>query len=309
MKLFKREQPEASRRRNLERTPTVESGDSYTFRRGRTLTGSASSHVRTTGEFQADLKSSRVQIHELRRKRRRIGSVLVGTLGVVALLFALLSQFTATPVVQASPDPSLQLDAVYTEAIDKYLGNHTSERLRMFTNAENLTEYLQTVTPEVEEVTLRGSSGFGKSLFEITFRKPIASWNVNGKELYVDAAGVPFTRNYFSSPTLRITDQSGLSATLTGQSVMSNRFMSYVGQVIGSSQEQGYEVTTIVIPAGTTRQIEVHIKDVGYPFKFSSDRPAREGVSDMVKTAQWMKSHQVNPEYVDVRVEGKVFYK
>ena len=106
MKLFKRQQPEASRRRNLERTPTVETRDSYTFRRGRTLTGSASSHVRTAGEFQADLKSSRVQIHELRRKRRRIGSVLVGTLSIVALLFALLSQFTAAPDSQPNTTPS-----------------------------------------------------------------------------------------------------------------------------------------------------------------------------------------------------------
>lgn len=310
MKLFKREQQDLPRRRqNEERTPTVEVEDSYAFKRGRTLTGSASSHVRTSNEFQADLKSSRVQIHELHRKRRRITGIFAGTLLVLSVLFMLISQFTATPTVQASPDPSLQLDTVYVAAIDSYLGDHVSERLRFFTNTERLTEYVQSVAPEVENITPRGSSGFGKSLFEITFREPIASWNVGGKELYVDGAGIPFTRNYFASPTLRITDQSGLSSALSGQSVMSNRFMSYVGQVIGLAKEQGYTVSTIVIPTGMTRQVEVHVQDLSYFFKFSSDRPAGEGVADMVKTIQWMESHQVTPEYVDVRVDGRVFYR
>ena len=143
----------------------------------------------------------------------------------------------------------------------------------------------------------------------VTVKEPIASWDVGGAELYVDGTGVPFTRNYFASPALRITDQSGLNTALSGESVMSNRFMSYVGQVIGSAKTQGYVVETIVIPEGVTRQIHVHIKDVGYYFKLSSDRPAGEGVSDMTKSIKWMQSHKVTPQYVDVRVEGKVFYK
>lgn len=309
MKLFKSREQNLPGRRQVERQPSVVVEDAYAFRRGRTLTGSASSNVRTMSESQADLKSSRVQIHELRRKRRRIGVVLGATLLVVAGLFVLISQFTATPTVQASPDPSLRLDTVYASAINKYFSNHMSERFRFMTNTKQLTDYVQSVAPEVKNVTMRGSSGFGESLFEITFREPIASWDVDGDDLFVDGTGVPFTRNYFASPVLRITDRSGLSTTLSGESVMSNRFMSYVGQVIGSAKARGYTVESIVIPEGVTRQIEVHIKDIGYYFKLSSDRPAGEGVDDMTRSIQWMQSHQVTPQYVDVRVEGKVFYK
>lgn len=306
MRLFKRPKPVVSERRHsLRRDPAQ---DPDTFRRGRTLTGSASSLVRSPSESQADLKSSRVQSHALVRRRRRLLIIFAATCAVAGVLYVLVSQFTAEPVVQASPDTSLRLDTVYTESIDEYLSSHPSERWRMFTDADALLGHLQQSAPEVEGVKPKGSAGFGKSLFEVTFREPIASWEVDGQQLYVDAEGVPFSRNYFAPPSLQITDQSGLAAT-SGQTVMSNRFMSYIGQVIGLAAAQGYTVTNIVIPEGMTRQINVYIKEVEYPFKFSSDRPAGEGVEDMVRVLQWMQSRGLQPEYVDVRVSGRAFYR
>ncbi len=310
MKLFKRSRHEQPRRRQLERQPTVDTEDTTAFRRGRTLTGSASSLVRTANESQADLKSSRVHAHELRKVRRRVTLLFAAAALVAVGLYALISQFTAQVVVQASPDPSIQLEPVYMDAIDAYLTDHPSERLRFLINTERLAEYLQkTVAPEVTGVAVEGGFGFGASLFRLTFREPIAGWEVNGQELYVDAAGIPFGRNYFEPPSLRISDESGMSSTTPGESIMSNRFMGYIGQVIGLSKEQGFIVSRIVIPRGMTRQIDVHLEGVDYPVKFSSDRPAGESVDDMARTIGWMRSHQRAPQYIDVRVDGRVFYK
>ena len=309
MNLFKRRQSNVPERRRLERQDVPLHENAGTFRRGRTLTGSASSSVRTLSEAGADLKSSRVQAHALLRKRRRISTIFAVVCVIALGLYILMSQFTARPVVQASPDPSVQLEAIYAEAIDGYLSDHIGQRLRLFTDADRLTRYVQTKAPEVERVTLRGSAGFGESLFEVTFRKPIASWDISGSKLYVDTEGIPFGRNYYASPKLRIVDQNGLAAPLSGQGIMSNRFMSHIGQIIGLSKKQGYTVTSITIPEGMTRQIEVHVEGVSYPIKFSSDRTAGEGVADMVSALRWMDAKQFTPEYVDVRVGGKVFYK
>ena len=250
MKLFKRSEKNLPTRRLTERQPSAPVDDSYAFKRGRTLTGSISSVVRTANESGADLKSSRVHAHELRKKRRHISAIFLTSLAVTGGLYLLVSQFTADVVVRASPDPSLQLEPVYVEAIDEYLSDNLSQRWRMFTDMDKLTAYMQRATPEVESDSLRGSAGFGKSLFEITFREPIASWTVNSRELYVDETGVPFSRIYLASPIFSIIDESGMVSTGSGQSVMSNRFMSYVGQVIGLVEDQGYTVSTIVIPEG-----------------------------------------------------------
>lgn len=310
MNLFKRRSSAMPERRRPEKRGVLESDASSVFRRGRTLTGSASSHVRAPSEMKADLKSPRIHSHELVHKRQR----LLGVFGIVLLittgLFFLVSQFTATPVVRASPDPSLQLDSLYYEAIDEYLTDHSGERLRIFTDESRLTRYVQAVAPEVQSIQVRGSVGFGESLFEVVFREPIASWDVGGRQLYVDTMGVPFSRNYFGSPSLRIVDQNGGVATdLRGQSIMSNRFMSYIGQIIGLSKNEGYAVTSITIPEGMTRQVDVRLDGVDYPVKFSSDRAAGESVDDMLDTLRWMSARQISPEYVDVRVGGKVFYR
>lgn len=306
MKPFRRSKQDIPERRRLARQDYDEGAQA--FKRGRTLTGSASSHVRTPSESRADLKSSRVQLHELTRKRRRMASALAGVLALMFVVYGATTQYTAKPVIQASPDASISLDDSYKNTIDKYLDSHINERLRLFTNMSRLTSHVQSAHPEVKSVEQGKAVGYGESLYTVVFREPIASWNVDGQRLYVDDEGVPFDKNHFAPPELRITDDSGLS-TLSGQTVMSNRFMSFIGQVISLSREQGYTVTGIVIPEGMTRQVDVSLKGVKYPFKFSSDRPAGEGVEDMIRALEWMRSKRLSPEYVDVRVSGRAFYR
>lgn len=306
MKPFRRSKQDIPERRRLARQDYDEGAQA--FKRGRTLTGSASSHVRTPSESRADLKSSRVQLHELTRKRRRMASALAGVLALMFVVYGATTQYTAKPVIQASPDASISLDDSYKNTIDKYLDSHINERLRLFTNMSRLTSHVQSAHPEVKSVEQGKAVGYGESLYTVVFREPIASWNVDGQRLYVDDEGVPFDKNHFAPPELRITDDSGLS-TLSGQTVMSNRFMSFIGQVISLSKKQGYTVTGIVIPEGMTRQVDVSLKGVKYPFKFSSDRPAGEGVEDMIRALEWMRSKRLSPEYVDVRVSGRAFYR
>lgn len=306
MKPFRRSKQDIPERRRLARQDYDEGAQA--FKRGRTLTGSASSHVRTPSESRADLKSSRVQLHELTRKRRRMASALAGVLALMFVVYGATTQYTAKPVIQASPDASISLDDSYKNTIDKYLDSHINERLRLFTNMSRLTSHVQSAHPEVKSVEQGKAVGYGESLYRVVFREPIASWNVDGQRLYVDDEGVPFDKNHFAPPELRITDDSGLS-TLSGQTVMSNRFMSFIGQVISLSREQGYTVTGIVIPEGMTRQVDVSLKGVKYPFKFSSDRPAGDGVEDMIRALEWMRSKRLSPEYVDVRVSGRAFYR
>lgn len=312
MKLFSRRQPTVPERRRLERTndskPSETAVGSYAFRRGRTLTGSVSPHVRALNESQADLKSTRVQAHILQKKRRRLGLVFGLVVALGAVLFVAVSQFTAHADVRATPDASLRLDLVYEKTIEAYLTEHPLQRWRPFIDLAQLAAYMQDATPEVKKVAVEGASSIGRSSFILTFRQPTASWNINGRQLYVDANGVPFTKNYFAPPALHITDQSGIP-TIAGQTVASNRFMSFIGQVIGLAKQQGYEVTDIIIPPARTREVDVRVKGVGYPFKFSSDRPAGEGVEDMAQVIKWMTSKQLTPEYVDVRVKGKAYYK
>jgi len=312
MVFFSRKQKtEPPRRRQTEalqdRASERELEERYTFRRNRTLTGSASSHVSTLSESTAQLKSPRVQAHELAKKRRHVGLLLLAVLVCAGILFGLVSQFTAGVIVKMQDD-SRRLDASYEELIQSYFAGRPLERLRFMTDEQRLTEYVQTKAPEVEAVKVEGPGGFGVSSFTMMMRRPIAGWSINGSEAYVDASGTAFTRNYYASPAVRVVDNSGIPVQ-AGQAVASNRFLSFVGRVVGIASVYGYKATEVIIPADTTRQIELKLEGVGYPVKLSIDRGAGVQIEDMTRAIRWLQASNINPAYLDVRVSGRAFYK
>lgn len=310
MALFSRKKTVVPRRRQGdsggERASEESLAQRYAFQRNRTLTGSASSSVVSSNEANAQLKSPRVQTHELVQKRRHVGLIFLLVLVLSGGLFVIISQFTASVVVRAR-DVSTTLDPLYENVIQEYLSRQPVERLRFATNKDSLTEYVQSKAPEVASAEVEGSAGFGRSQFVISLRQPTAGWNVNGQQQYVDNTGTAFSRNYFTSPKVQIVDKSGIPAG-TGP-VASNRFLGFVGRVVGLADRQGYVVHQIVIPQNTTRQIEATLEGVSYPIKFSVDRPAGEQVEDMIHALRWFTGKGITPQYLDVRVSGRAFYK
>jgi len=310
MALFSKKQPDLPRRRQAasrdeERKDDFE--ERYSFRRNRTLTGSTSSQISAPGESNAQIKSPRVQAHELVQKRRHIGATLLLVLSSAGVLFFLVSQFTAGAVVRAT-DVSQQLDADYTGIIESYLSSQPLERLRFVMNIEHLSDYVAARAPEVASVSLDGSAGFGKSTFVLKLREPTVGWTINGRQEYVDSSGTAFSRNYFTSPAVQVVDKSGVQVE-AGQAIASNRFLGFVGRAVALAKQQGFVVQRVIIPAGTTRQVELQLKGVGYPVKLSIDRGVGEQVEDMSRAIRWLKAHGQSPKYLDVRVSGEAFYR
>lgn len=312
MALFSRKkEADMPRRRQAalreERQAQQDEQASRLFKRNQTLTGSASSKVTSLGESNAQLKSPRVQAHELTRKRRHIGATLVTVLTVCGLLYFFVTQLTATVLTRASV-ATIKLDASYAQAISDYLATQPLERLRIFTNMDHLNAYVAAKVPEVARVDMVGNAGYGNTLFTLTLRKPIVSWNINGHIQYVDDTGVSFARNYFATPAVQVVDKSGVQIQ-AGQTIASNRFLAFVGRSVGLAKQQGLTVTQVIIPEGTTRQIELQLQGVSYPVKFSIDRGVGEQIEDMARAVHWLQAHGQNPQYLDVRVSGEAFYR
>lgn len=310
MALFSKKSDEPRRRRDQpvsERANEADLQQRYAFRRNRTLTGSASSLVASATEAGADLRSPRVKAHELARQRRHLGLVLLLVVVVAGLLFWLIAQFTAGVVVKAK-DHSIALDRSYEKAIQGYFARQPIERLRFLLNASALNDYVRAQMPEVATISSEGSAGFGRSSFIVTLRQPIVGWSINGHRQFVDATGTAFERNYFRAPPVQIVDNSGVQVN-AGQAIASNRFLGFVGRLVGLVKAQGFITEQVVIPTGTTRQLELKIQGLGYPIKCSTDRGAGEQVEDMARTIAWLGSHGITPEYLDVRIAGKAFYR
>ena len=314
MALFqKKPTADAPRRRQSDVVrPHAPAGDDAgrAFSRNRTLTGSSSSYVEASASDQSHLRSPRTHAHHLTIQRRKVGLILAGVLAVSTILLVLLLQFTARVTISVSDvDVSRPVDAqIYEKAVNDYFGTNPVARLRFALDPASLQSYLTQVHPEVATVKrIDMGSSLGDTDVTLTMRRPVAGWTIADKQYYVDASGVAFETNYFTSPSVQIVDQSGV-ALEQGSTVASNRFLGFVGRVVALAAESDLTVVQAIIPADTTRQLEIRMQGVGPRVKLSIDRPAGEQVEDMARALAYLSSVGRSPEYVDVRVSGKAFY-
>lgn len=308
MKIFSKKQSEIPQRRSNRNVESV--SNPHIFKRNRTLTGTASNHFDSTNS-SADLKSPRTHAHNLTVQRRKIAAILVVVLVMAIPVWLLISNFTASVSISlTNVGITRNIDKQkYQNEIQDYLDQNPISRLTFFLNQSNLSNYVSARLPEVSAVTQGGVVGIGDTSFAVTMRTPVAGWQINQKQYYVDSNGIPFEQNYFQPPSVQIVDNSGVSDKLGTTAVASNSFLSFVGQVVSLTKASGYTVTQASLPPDTTRELELRLKEVNYYVKLTIDRPAGEQVEDMISAIKYFSGHGQTPEYIDVRVSGKAFYK
>ncbi|MGV9002223.1 MAG: cell division protein FtsQ/DivIB [Candidatus Saccharimonadaceae bacterium] len=271
------------------------------FRRNQTL----SSYRHNTPE-----ESSRQKVHHLAVQRRKIGSlfliVAIAVIALTLLLWQLMAQVhvvTSTKLLSSSFNPS-----VYENSINEYLGLNPAQRLRFALNEQALSAFVSSELPEVEGLSVSGSAGLAQSNFSITYRTPVAGWQINSKQYYVDASGVVFEKNYYETPVVQIIDESGVSPE-QGSTIVGTRLLGFMGKVVAEAQGRGYTITKAVLPAGTTRQVDVYFDGIAPYVKYSIDRGAGEQTEDADRSLKFLQSHGTTAQYIDVRVPNRAAYR
>ena len=292
-----------------ERPSTANSRPSV-FGRNRTITGTRSNNINVSNLNKPGIDSSRSHVHNLARKRRKVLYILGISVGSITFIYWMLIQFTAVVRVYSS-DASIasKVDSSrYIKSIEDYLGLHPLERFRFALNKQGLVSYMSSTLPDVADISRTSNDGVGVTSYNLVFRRGVASWSIGGKKYFVDSKGVAFENNYYDNSAVEIVDQSGIDIK-SGVTIASNKFLGFVGKTVSMATSKGYTVTQAIIPPETTRQLQLHIKDVTPFVKLSIDRPVGEQIEDMDRSLKYLDSRGQRPEYIDVRVSGKAFYR
>ena len=280
-------------------TADLPTTDDVVFRRNATL--STMQH-----EHRAKLERQRVRTGNLHRRQLKIiaGSILI----IVALTVALVSQFaTGFTVTSADNTPLSSADVVrYSNLVTQYLGSNPLERFSFSRRQNALMQFVQTRAPEVSNVQLQ-PAGFGGGNLRLTFRRPVAMWASDGVTNFVDSGGAVFTKNYFASPSVTITDDSGV-APANGQAT-SGGFLSFVGQIESNLATNGLMMQRVVIPRGAIRYVDIYLQGRNYPFMAQIDRDPTAQAADIVASVHYLDANKITPQYADVRVAGKMYWK
>lgn len=105
-------------------------------------------------------------------------------------------------------------------------------------------------------------------------------------------------------PTIDVIDES-----LSGQKI-SERMREYIGQAEADFRDLGYTPLRAVIPAGSIREVDFYLSGWSGRIKMTIDRDTAVSVEDADRMLRYLTGISVGDfEYIDVRVEGKGYWK
>ena len=283
-----KEEKNLTRREMREKILEERSREKGDFRRGKTISRHQKEH------------SERSENQKLVIRRRKLGAFFMILAIFISLISIFLFQFISKVSVVSNESKSQSLSK-YEKSVEEYLNINPSERILSNLNKNALLESLQKDYPEVLSISDIKFNGLTSYKIYLNFRKPVASWLVDGKEFFVDSEGVSFNVNNFEKPSLNIIDDSGAIVS-NGKNVASSSFFSFIGKLVSAANKQGLEVSKIRIPPLSLRQVEVSVKGVSY-FARMSTADSAEG------QIEYFITHKISPNYIDLRIEGRGYYK
>jgi len=108
-----------------------------------------------------------------------------------------------------------------------------------------------------------------------------------------------------AEPTVQIIDEDA-----TSDSRITNRMKSYIGQAEGDFRDANLKPAKVVIPTGSIRTIHFYLEDHPGYIKMTIDRPTAVSVEDAERMLRYLSDQGINDfEYIDVRIDGKAFWK
>lgn len=90
---------------------------------------------------------------------------------------------------------------------------------------------------------------------------------------------------------------------------VSARTKTYIAQLEKDLADLGYVMTKVTLPTGMSRELYVDLEGRTEYYKVNLDRETAVTAEDIDRMVRYLEKNGVTPEYVDVRIEEKAYYK
>ena len=103
-------------------------------------------------------------------------------------------------------------------------------------------------------------------------------------------------------PTVDISDENAGTE-------ISPRVKEFVANLEKDAAIEGLTVDHVILPLNKVREIHVFLSDRNEYYKMTIDRDSAVQAEDMGRMVRYLDQKKIKTEYVDLRVEGKAYYK
>lgn len=252
------------------------------------------------------------QITDQRRtfwKRLRLVPTLIAVTAIL-LSVAYSTTLTTTPgLIFAGGQSVYRPIAEYKSGIARIMESSLFNKSKLTINTGTTQSAIIKAFPEIDIATIGLPIVGRRPTVTLHVRTPalILTTKTNAFVLDSDGKAVAEAKQLISSVTgslLTAQDQSGLILKV-GDQALTSETIAFITNITAQLKAKQLVVTGLTLPSGGN-EVDVHIKDVPYFVKTDSTGDPRIEIGDFLAAKE---SGTMPAEYMDVRVEEKVFYK
>jgi hypothetical protein len=260
-------------------------------------------------------------------KQKKLGTTLISLKGKLRLLptwialLVIIFSFIASSTLTHAPKVVLALDQTplyrpiidYEKAASEEMGRSLGSVSKLTIQTGKIEAALLERFPEIQAVAVKLPVLGRKPTLLIALYKPAAvlrtgtnSYILNQKGQII--ASTAMLDDQLLGALVTIDDESGLEATISSQ-VVTTSTITFVQAVVAQLTAQSISIASLALPP-TPNQLDVRVQDTPYLIKMNISGDARLQAGSYISVREALAREGVVPaEYIDVRVEEKVFYK
>ena len=264
-----------------------------------------------SGEPTAPTDASAVRKSRPPLTRRQKLIVLYSSLGVFLLLSVFCTTLTTSPVVSFSGQaisPYRPADA-YAAHAQKLLSANLGNRSKFSISTGTVEMALLDEFPELSAAHISLPIIGRRPNLILATRTPAVILTTQNNALVLDTAGRAVsgvaTLNAAARATLPTVEDSSTVPVRIGDQAVTSETINFIRLALAQLKAKDLEIEKLTLPA-IANELDIRLKGVGYYIKCDVSGNVREQIGSFLAVRD---SGAVPTEYMDVRVEEKVFYK
>ena len=245
---------------------------------------------------------------------RLVPTVIALSVIVLSLLFSFtLSSRPSVSTLGGQISPYRSLDD-YADAAAEIMGSELSSKTKLSINTSEVEQALLNRFPELRAAVLRLPIIGRKPNLIVDIRPPAVLLTTTSRSYVLDDSGTVISevQNLSSDSRqglLTVQDRSNLPVEIGKQTVTSDT-VAFINAVVAQLKAKNIEPAELILPTSGTNQLDIKMNGLPYYLKTDVNGDARLQVGSFLAVKEKLDRDRVVPaEYIDVRVEEKVFYK
>ena len=238
--------------------------------------------------------------------------IALAVIGLSLLMSLTLSSRPSVSTLNSEDSPYRKLDD-YAVATEELLSRDLSSKTKLSINTREVEDQLLKLFPELRAAVLRLPVLGRKPSLIIAVEPPVLLLVTNSKSYVLDSSGMVVgeaqTLDYSVRASLLILqDQSGIKLEI-GKQAITTETVSFITEATAQLKAKNQSVSQLTLPQSANR-LDIYLSSTSYYIKTDVAGSARLQIGSFLAVKDRLEGEGVTPlEYIDVRVEEKVFYK